>query len=76
MMKKSKLLCYTLSLIFLVTVHGWLACANALKNENEYCGYDHCVGERFFCATDGRDFQLFRNVCYMKWFNYCNRKSE
>lgn len=71
------MLSLNISLIFLVIVLGMFSVnGEPLTNENEYCGYDHCVGERFFCATDGRDFQLFRNLCYMKWFNYCNRKSE
>lgn len=48
----------------------------ALNQEKTYCNYEHCLGENFFCATDGKDFQLFRNICYMKYFNYCNQKSE
>lgn len=44
--------------------------------ENVDCDYDHCEGQNFICATNGNDFQYFRNVCYMKTFNDCNKSSE
>lgn len=45
-------------------------------DENEDCDYDHCEGQNFVCATDGNDFQYFRNLCYMRTFNDCNRAGK
>lgn len=41
--------------------------------ENYNCNYDGCPGQHFVCGTDGRDFQYFRNVCYLRNFNHCNK---
>lgn len=47
--------------------------AHPLAGETSRCPYDDCVGHKFICATNGKDYQYFRNVCYMQRFNWCNR---
>lgn len=41
--------------------------------EDENCDYDHCVTHNFVCASNGNEYQYFRNDCYLRAFNYCNR---
>lgn len=50
--------------------------ASPLAGENSRCPYDDCVGQKFICATNGKDYQVFRNVCYLQRFNWCNRECE
>jgi hypothetical protein len=44
--------------------------------EDYSCDYEHCTEDDYFCATDGKEFQYFKNKCYLNAFNQCNRASE
>lgn len=45
-------------------------------DEDYSCSYDHCLEDDFFCATDGSEYQYFKNTCYMDTFNSCNRQNK
>ena len=45
-------------------------------NEDYNCDYEDCKEEDYFCATNGNEFQYFKNDCYMKAFNDCNNASK
>ncbi|CRL02075.1 CLUMA_CG015590, isoform A [Clunio marinus] len=59
--------------VFLFTFLLQIFCKPLQENMN--CNFSGCEGLNFVCASNGYEYQYFRNICYLRNFNHCNRQN-